>query len=121
MPELAWEDDAKDPPSPVPAVLESTTPSPPKNKLDDHKVFPTLGEAAAMDKKQVEANLGALFVPVPVAYTQTMTPHCSTPGCKRCAYKMKCFQTWASSMTAAPVEPEYRLAMSLPAHMTLNL
>jgi hypothetical protein len=124
MPEIAWEDEETDPPLLAPTTLERLcSPNPDENKLKDSSVFPTLGEAVVMEGKQIEANLNTVFVPVPVSidYTRTMTPHCSTPGCKRCMYKMKCFQTWASSLTVTYGPPLYSFAMMLPAHMALNL
>lgn len=95
MPEIAGEDEAKDP-----SHIEHTT-------------LECLGSP-----KPDENNV---FVPVPIAYDRTMKPHCSTPGCEQCLYKMKCYQTWASSLIVTHEYPQYSFAMMLPDHMALNL
>jgi hypothetical protein len=122
MPEIEWEEEEKDTPHMGTTTIEhlgSTNSE--ENKLKDNSVFPTLVESAVMDKKHIEENMNTMFVPVPITYTRTMKPHCSTPKCNRCLYKMKCFQTWASSLIVTPDTPLYRSAMPLPTHMALNL
>jgi hypothetical protein len=53
--------------------------------------------------------------------TKTMKPHCETPGCEQCKYKMECFQIWASSQQVTPDTPELVAVKSLQDHMALFL
>jgi hypothetical protein len=118
MPEIVWDDEANDQLSTVTGTGDCFgSPHTNKYKLKDNDVFPILEKAVVMDREQIDASANT----VPVTYNRTMTPHCNTPGCKRCSYKMTCFQTWASSLCVTPNVPVYNLAMSLPRHMSLNL
>jgi hypothetical protein len=112
MPELMWGDKDKDPPHTVPITLGCFGSSEPDEyKMKNISVLPALEEAVVMNRGQIDANTN----------TQTMKPHCNTPGCEWCMYKMKCFQTWASSLQVTPNIPLCNFAMSLPAHVALNL